>query len=105
MKVVNLTPHSVTVLAAGKAVTFEPSGKIARVSQRDVRVGSIGDIPLFETYYGMIDGLPEPEQDTYYIVSGLVLAQATDRDDVIAPNGFVRDTEGKIIGCTSFRKA
>ncbi|UNY40559.1 hypothetical protein KLER11_gp50 [Pararheinheimera phage vB_PsoM_KLER1-1] len=95
MKYVNLTPHAVRVtfqcidhhfdpLLHPHNVTWEPSGVVARVSSEHKRSGSFAEVPHFTVEYGDVSGLPEPEEGTVYIVSMLVL-QATDRDDVVAP--------------------
>lgn len=72
MKIVNLTPHPVTV--AG--ITIEPSGVVARVSTTTVDAGSLDfngtKIPLTTTAYGEVQGLPEQRDDTVLIVSSLV---------------------------------
>lgn len=101
MKIINLTPHSVTV--AG--ITFEPSGVVARVSSETVDAGSLDfngtKIPLTTTAYGEAQGLPDQRDDTLLIVSSMVAARCKDRTDVFIPNEPIRDAEGRIIGCKS----
>jgi len=63
-------------------IEFESKG-VARVNSEHVYVKD-GDLPTFEVKYGDITGLPDPEDGVVYIVSLLVL-QATDRTDVVAP--------------------
>jgi hypothetical protein len=111
---VNLTPHEVVVFAAdGSVLKIPPSGQVARVAARETQVGTInGIIPVFRTEYGEVEGLPEPKENTIYIVSLLVLqalrARGIQRNDVVAPNsgpgpnGAVRDEQGRIIGVRSF---
>ena len=94
---VNLTPHAITV--AG--VTYEPSGTVARidVSYTDIEGG------VCHQEYGGMEGLPEPEDNTRYIVSGLVFA-ATDRPDVVAPAtghpDVERNDKGHIVSVPAF---
>ena len=57
-------------------------------------------MPLTETSFGDVVDLPAPAPDTLYIVSRLV-ATAANRDDLVVPNGIVRDDNGNIIGCKS----
>lgn len=101
MKIINLTPHSVTV--AG--ITIKPSGVVARVSSETVDVGSLDfngtKIPLTTTAYGEVQGLPDQRDDTLLIVSSMVAARCKERTDVFIPNESIRDAEGRIIGCKS----
>jgi hypothetical protein len=110
VKLVNLTPHEVVVLDANNVVLrVPPSGQVARVAVKEELVGTVNGVPVYRTTYGAIEGLPEPEQGTIYIVSLLVLqAMAGKRSDLVAPNtsptplGAVRDAQGRIIGVRSF---
>lgn len=56
---------------------------------------AIEGLPVEEVVYGEIEGLPEPQEGTFYIVSGLVAAAAAreGRKDCLAPGGLVRDAE------------
>lgn len=105
MKVINLTPHAITVCG----MTIKPSGVVARVTTDNVKYGDIAIdgimIPVNRVEYGMVENLPEPEQGTIYIVSGLVAGRCKDRDDVFYPGNLVRDNEGRVIGCDSLSKA
>ena len=64
---------------------------------------------MVKTTWGKVEGLPDlislDDPDTYYIVSSLVLSHC-DRPDVIAPDtkNPIRDSDGKIIGVTGFRR-
>jgi len=73
MKIVNLTPHSITFFdAAGNAVlTVEPSGQIARCSVAREKIGDINGIPVNKSKFGEVENLPEPEEGTIYVVSAL----------------------------------
>jgi hypothetical protein len=106
MRIVNLTPHAVTVLGQdGKAVVIPPSGTLARVSVRRNQVSRLEidgtAVPVYSTDYGGIEGLPAPEAGTYYIVSRAV-AEAARRDDLLVPDDLVRDAGGAVVGCRSF---
>lgn len=99
MKYVNLTPHAIN-LNDGRV--FPPSGQVARVSA------------TFSTFvddvcaqgFGEVENLPEPQADTRYIVSGLVLTAVSDRDDVVAPATGHPDTQrnekGHIVSVPGF---
>ena len=94
MRVINLTPHTVNVKVAGFQVSIEPSGPIARVETHETRIAErfLGEgvhglqVPIIERCFGNVEGLPEPEPDTIYLVSSMVLAAVPDRTDVFAPD-------------------
>jgi hypothetical protein len=100
MKVINLTPHEICEATTGQ--TFPPSGGIARVSSSQVKIKEINGIPFYRTEFHEIEGLPDPEPDTMYIVSGMIFDRCS-RTDVIAPGNLVRDNKGQPIGCQGFR--
>ncbi|HDO19364.1 MAG TPA: hypothetical protein ENG74_01420 [Thermoplasmatales archaeon] len=109
VKLVNLTPHEVTVIKEdGEEVSIPPSGEVARVYPRQEIIGEINDIPVVQTVFEDIEGLPDPEECTVYIVSTLVLqALQGERDDVVAPDtgpeSAVRDKEGRIVAVKRFQ--
>lgn len=65
--------------------------------------GEIDGIAIESVTYGEIEGLPEPQEGVYYIVSGLVAAAAAEigRKDCLAPGALVRDKNNPslILGC------
>lgn len=85
MNMVNLTPHDINVVVGETTITIPKSGTVARVTSTQTEVGNINGIPVVKTVFGTVEGLPEPEIDTIYIVSSLVLAQL-ERVDVVAPD-------------------
>lgn len=105
MKLVNLTPHPINIT---DGATFKPSGIVARVDASQKVVGDINGISVASQSFGDIIDLPAPKKDTYYIVSGLVLAAAKEagRDDCIAPNTSkaVRNSDGHIVSVPGFIK-
>jgi len=106
VRLINLTPHEITVYTDRGAVSIPPSGQVARVSVTSIEVARIGGIPINRVEYGEVEGLPEPQPNTYYIVSQLVLqalrSAGVSRQDILAPDtspsSAVRDSEGRIIG-------
>lgn len=122
MRIRNFTPHNV-VLFVGEGqeqyvLTFTSQG-VARVAANETLVESLPvaiddcyktfKVDFFETTYGKVEGLPEPEEGTLLIVSALVLsaAKAEGRKDCIAPNTgktAVRNDAGQIVGVKSFVK-
>ena len=109
MIIKNLTPHKVVVFAEDREtvkMVIEPEGIVPRVSFTNSCVGQINGIDVKATKYGEVENMPEPKENTVFIVSQMVLARLN-REDCVAPDtgsGAVRDTEGKIIGTTNFLK-
>lgn len=117
MRLVNLTPHSITIRYTNPdAMVFDqvdytlPSEGIARVATTSVPATDVATpwpgVPVVRTAYGAIEGLPEPTPDTAYIVSLIVLAALPGpRADVFAPatgpnDGAIRDARGQIVAVT-----
>lgn len=109
MKLINLTPHEITIYLDGAdPLVIPPSGMVARVAQEYVSVGNLDlgggiAVPLVATQYGAIQGLPDPVDGVFYITSALVAqaAWSQGRKDVLAPDtgaGAVRDDQGRIVG-------
>ena len=121
MKIVNLTPHSLRVRGvspiSGKEVWFEipPSGEVARVrvEYRPARelptcepeVEGAPTVVLHQATYGDVEGVPDPKPGTLYVVSGMVEARLSHREDVVAPGNLIRDEEGRVVGCDGFKKS
>lgn len=100
MKLINCTPHAIRYMGILEDITFEPSGNIARVGVEEVE---LDNYMFVKNKYTEVEGIPEPKEDTLYIVSAMVFA-ATNRKDVIAPNTnkAFRDELGHIIGVPNF---
>lgn len=99
MKIVNLTPHELKLHnEAGELVaTIAPDGRAPRVNMTRVRVGEVGGVPMFRSEAGEITDLPEPEDGTVFVVSGLVRA-AVNRPDLWQPGELLRDEAGRVVG-------
>ena len=114
VRFINLTPHEVTVYSEdGKEVVLRipPSGTIARVSTTSKIIKKVDGVLIRKTEYNKIEGLPEPQEDTIYIVSTVLLIALKEkgimRDDVIAPDtnpdSVIRDSQGRVIGVKYFQ--
>lgn len=99
-KIINLTPHAITIITDGNNIEIAPSGTVARCKEVTENIGEVNGIPVVRKTFGEIEGLPQPQADTIFIVSALV-AQAAKREDVFSPGDFVRDDQGRILGCKS----
>lgn len=97
---VNATPHDINLyLEDNNMIVIPKNDFIARVSSTEVAIDDL----FSKIQYGTVDGLPDPQDNTYYIVSGLVMG-ATDRIDVIQPNTTraIRNEHNQIIGVSGF---
>ena len=56
-------------------------------------------IPILETQFGEVTGLPPAEEGVYLIVSRLVLQACPERHDLLSPGELVRGPDGQPIGC------
>lgn len=110
MNIINLTAHAINVILGEKEIAF-PSQGLARVKTEEKETEKINGIPVVKTVYTDVEGLPEPEEDTIYLVSTLVLqalkANGIERPDCLAPNtglsGAIRDDQGRIVGVRGFQ--
>lgn len=108
MEIINCTPHDVVVrkfnLVSFKEVTILKSGIIPRVSTVESEAEDILGFKAVTQSTGDVEGLPEPKEGVFYLVSGMVFS-ATDRLDVIAPDTgktAIRNEAGQIIAVTRF---
>ena len=103
---VNLTPHAINIIDQnGQEHTFPASGEVARVSSSMEEISPIGEFSVARQSFGKVEGLPAPQEGTFYIVSGLVLAHCGHRGDVVAPRTdgtAVRNDKGHIIAVRGF---
>lgn len=106
MKIVNLNKHQVDARINGQDIAFPPSGAVATVDVKTIPAGDIwchcindsdvvseeyGEgiiLPGSRSEYGEIQGLPEPQNGTLYLVNMLVglRGAALGRTDLIGPD-------------------
>ena len=104
MEIINLTPHVFTLCNdVGEVVrAIPPTIPAARVSSVSSVTGSCDGIPVTQTTFGQVEGLPDPKERTVYIVSLLVQQRVPHRSDVYRPDtgpaSVVRDAAGQIVG-------
>lgn len=101
--IINKTPHALNLVIGDQNITIEPTLPPARVCEncKQIATLSVGDVDIAVTRkdYGEIENLPDPEPDTYYVVSALVAGRIPEREDVLITSNPVRDDGGRIIGC------
>jgi hypothetical protein len=127
----NCTPHPIVVRINKTDLTFPSSGIIPRVRTVEKREEGIDHcdmedpfcifnqdlegmdcgnctvrffIPCVSQTMGDVEGLPDPEEGTFLIVSQMVFA-ASDRADLVAPDTgktCIRDSQGRILAVTQF---
>ncbi|MCP4665230.1 MAG: hypothetical protein GY849_02600 [Deltaproteobacteria bacterium] len=103
MNLINLTPHPINVVdKQGENILSLPKCEVApRLKQTSKVIGNINNIPITKTFFGEVENLPEKKEETFLIVSRLIMIACTDRDDLVVPNEIVRNKEGQIIACKS----
>ncbi len=128
MRIINLTPHAIVLVAEDENGDFRgltgepslckrfrlvaklPSEGVARVATRTEPHSRIemSGVPfiIMKTIFGRVEHLPDPMDDTLYVVS-LATANAAKiegrpSDDLLIPGNVVRNPLGEVIGITSF---
>lgn len=102
MRILNYTPHTVNVFTDSREVRSFASMGSARCTEETIITRNIDGIDISQTTLGEVEGLPDPQPNTMYIVSRLILVACRDtRNDLLVPNEIIRDVKGNIIGCKS----
>lgn len=104
MRVVNLTPHVVTVVDERSRVIrrWPGSARPARVEAVRVPVGlEVAGVPLMAEERTRAN-LPEPQEGVWFIVSSVVVSAHPERRDLLVPSDLVRDGSGVVTACRSF---
>ena len=107
---INLTPHAISIFRTADddtPIIVPPSGQLARVGYREIECVVVDGIPVTRSVLTGVQGLPEPAENTFYVVSGMVVehlgAWGPARPDVLAPGELVRDEAGRPVGCLGLR--
>jgi len=109
MRLANLTPHDITLVCMdGAEVIIHPSGTVARCTVRRETVETVQVnghlVPINRTRFGPVEGLPEPDGETWYIVSSIVAQAVPGREDVLIVDDTVRDASGRIVGAKALAR-
>ena len=98
MAIINMTPHPVNIV---DGMTIPASGQQIRLAVTTRPGLPIDGVPTSTTVFGDPVGLPDYQNETFYIVSQLVKSACPGRTDLLVPAEVVRDEQGRIIGCRS----
>lgn len=112
VNIVNKTPHTIVITNGRKEkiINIPPDGNPIRIEEiinnesDRLQINGNVNIPVYEVENDINCDIPEQRNNTYYIVSRVVAESFPDRSDLLVPHDFIRDSEGVIIGCTSFKK-
>lgn len=106
-KIINLTPHPCIIYREDDdtlVMSVPASGKLARCTEEvhrgyPIEIDGV-QIETGSKTFGEIEGLPEQDAETVYIVSALVATAAWNqgRTDVVCPLKAKRDEKGRIVG-------
>ena len=102
MKIINLTPHALTLLGAAGTLEVPASGKLARLAVTRTALDPVivdgVSLPVSLPVLGEITGLPPAEDGVIFVVSALVAEASVDRGDVYSPGELLRSPAGVVIG-------
>ena len=100
VKIVNCTPHAITILSPSLEVLYNiPSACSARVAEAKTKEEPIGDIPVTSIEYGEVTGMPELDGDEIVVVSRITAMALRGTEAVVFfPYGEERDDAGRIVG-------
>ncbi len=111
MNLINCTPHAIRVVREnGEVLEIPPSGISIRVDTAQEVVGEIDGIPVVKTVFKSVQ-LPDPQENTVYIVSTVVLQAVKElgiyKGDLVAPDtgpgSVIRDANGQVVGIRRFQ--
>ncbi|MCY4128087.1 MAG: hypothetical protein OXG15_02465 [Gammaproteobacteria bacterium] len=109
MKIINTTPHPVNVRSTdGGFVTIWGNEFPSRASIRTHVLGTTvidgHPVEINRVAYGDVEGLPDPQRDTFYIVSRIVAEACPDRVDLLVTGKAIRNGSGSVVACEGLRK-
>jgi len=96
IKFVNLTPYDITV---GNRDPIPATGNVARLNAQTFQARLLDGIPVFETRINGVTGVPDPQENIYYIVPAIVRQYYPQRKDLLSPAKLVRDKTGAVQRC------
>jgi hypothetical protein len=93
---VNLTPYPITI---GGRPPIQPSGAVARLNAQTIQTAQIDGIPILETVFNGVTGVPNKKANYMFIVPTVVRQAFPTRRDLLSPAKLVRDKNGMVLGC------
>lgn len=100
---VNLCDHRVSLFTGETVLNIPRSGEIARCKTHNELICYVNTVvPITAQVIEYITGLPEPKENTIYIVSKQVRDAAPERHDLVAPGVKIKSVNGTDNGCTTF---
>ena len=103
MKILNLTPHPITLVTNTQTLHFSREPIAARCWESQ-KSSVFNGLPIVEVQDTKVLDMPPPVEGVAYLVSRSVFDVLRDRKDILTPKDIIRDKYGKILGCTSFSK-
>ena len=98
----NLTDHDIAIRTVdGRTIVLPPSGEVARILTKKVRLGEVMGIPIFKRKFRGVRGIPK-DKSIPIIVSNQVFSCIT-RPNMYAPDTgrtAIRDLNDKVIAVT-----
>lgn len=104
-KILNYTPHVVTLYRGERVIHSYPSLGCARVVTKEEKSAHILGIPIKQITERRVEGLPAPEEGTVYIVSSIVACCLDGvRNDLLVPDTYASSVkvDDVIVGTTRF---
>lgn len=104
-KILNYTPHVVTIYRGERVLYSYPSLGCARVVTKEEKSAHILGIPIKQITDRRVEGLPAPEEGTVYIVSSIVACcLECIRNDLLVPDTYASSVkvDDVIVGTTRF---
>lgn len=105
VNIVNCTDHRISIMHGDQVVAmYRPSGHEARVDEESIEAGELNGIPVSMLLRGDVVNMPDPQNNTVYLVSKHVLFHPSiaHRCDVMAPDMVVYDSNHRKIACRQF---
>ena len=105
-RIVNFTGYNILALRKdGVEITFPADPISVRVTSKDRNIGDVSGVPLIAREYSGEHRLPEPQENTYFIVTKIVAqtaqAKGLKRTDLIYPD-TKRNKDGSVSGAVRF---
>lgn len=108
-KIRNFTSHNVRLIIDKNTFLDLPSEGTARMVHNSEQFETVDvcdyKVPILRSTFGPVIGLPDPEDDTLFIVPAIVHQALTGRvrNDLLMVSNAIRDEKtGKVLGCQGF---